>query len=162
MEVRAQGPPKLLSNGPFLGASLSQCVSSKPVFVIQGDKNKAYNNANSVMKLKPSAAEIAAKEAEKESAEEESSPGLWSVTLKNGNVGLCPIMIRDFLIFAAAELDKQSEKEDKRAPPTADELRCIFENDSHVSAFKGGNIYDGTLCVRSSTFSSGKFRLNLA
>ena len=158
MEVRAQGPPKLLSNGPFLGASLSQCVSSKPVFVIQGDKNKAYNNANSVMKLKPSAA----KEAEKESAEEESSPGLWSVTLKNGNVGLCPIMIRDFLIFAAAELGKQSEMEEKGASPAADELRCIFENDSHVSAFKGGNVYDGTLCVRSSTFSSGKFRLNLA
>ena len=146
VEIRAQGPPKLVSNGPFLGASISQCIPSKPMFIIQGDKS-----ITSEMKIKSLIS--------KSTNNQEDSAGLWSATIKNGNVGLCPLMNRDFSIHAAKIFDEQITALENPVHENY-QLEIIFENDSDVSSFKGGNVFDGTLPVNSLIYSKGKFQLN--
>ena len=116
------------------------------MFIIQGDKS-----SKSEMKIKSFV--------NQSTQNQDDNVGFWNATVKNGNAGLCPLMIRGFAIHAASIFEDQIAAQEN--PGKEDyELKIIFENDSDVSSFKGGNVFDGTLLVKSLIYSKGKFQLN--
>ena len=130
LELRAKGPPRLVSTGPFLGACLSIATISRPIFVL----GASFDESTTMVDVK---------------GKNDTPNGRWNVTIQSatGSGGLLPTSLRNLVEYAAKKVGEDGD------------LKVVFDSQERVCGFLGGNVDNGTASVKAMLYKDNVFQI---